>query len=210
MMNPTSPERIRQDSRLIGQTLLKLAAPRLTVRAIVIAVAVVIWLLAASWLLAFGRAMSFEGLHSMGQQAVDMLTRYNPIFWWVVVAIWTLIVFFSVRAWLVADMASARARMLPTAVLAQLRPQLSDDTVAVLRWTWGDRDEPFTIGDLQRARTELRHNRIGKLAAVAEQSTILDTPALADASRGRDRADADRVRPSGRYVEPRLNDDPNR
>ncbi|OZI40308.1 hypothetical protein CEG14_00630 [Bordetella genomosp. 1] len=206
MMNPTSPERIRQDSRLIGQTLLKLAAPRLTVRAIVIAIAVVIWLLAASWLLAFGRSLTFEGLHSLGEQTVSLITRYNPAFWWGVVAVWTLIVFFALRSWLYADMASTRARMLPPAVLAQLRPQLAEESVAVLRWSWGERDEPFTVGDLQRAHRELRHNRVGKLAAVAEQSAILDTPVHDDDAPRRAR-DADRVRPSGRYVEPHLGPD---
>ncbi|MCJ9710109.1 hypothetical protein LWS69_13850, partial [Bordetella hinzii] len=176
MMNLTSPERIRQDGRLIGQTLLKLALPRLVFRAIVLAVIAVIWLLASSWLLAFGKTLAFDSLHSLGQQTVDLLTRINPYFWWGVVAIWTLIVFFGARNWLYASLAAGRAQVVPRDVLAQLRSKLSEEVVDVLRWVWGDREEPFTVGDLQRSYFELRRNRIGKIALVREQAAILDQP----------------------------------
>ncbi|MFQ6689369.1 hypothetical protein OMF49_10795, partial [Bordetella pertussis] len=177
MMNPTSPERIRQDGRLIGQALLKLALPRLIFRVVVVAIAAVIWLLVAAWLLAFGKSLSFEGMHALGQQAVDMLTRVNPYFWWGVVAIWSLIVFFSIRAWLGSSIAAGRAAVVPTDVLSDLAPRLSPEVLDVLRWVWGEREEPLTVGDLQRAHTELRHNHIGKIALVREQSGILDAPA---------------------------------
>ena len=195
MMNLTSPERIRQDGRLIGQTLLKLALPRLVLRAIVLAVIAVIWLLASSWLLAFGKTLAFDSLHTLGQQTVDLLTRLNPYFWWGVVAIWTLIVFFAARNWLSASLASGRARVVPRDVLAQLRPRLSEDVVDVLRWVWGDREEPFTVGDLQRSYLELRRNRIGKIALVREQTAILDQPG--GPARGREP-----TRPPGRQPEP--------
>jgi len=174
MMNPTSPERARLDSRIIGQTLMRLATPRLIVRALVLAVAIVIWLIVSSTLLDVGRSLSFDSLHSLGQQTVDLLTRLNPYFWWVVVAIWSLIVFFIARSWLYSDMAAARTRVVDANTLASLRASLSDEAVEVLRWVWGDRDDPFTIGDLQRARRELRGNRVGKIALVREQSAILD------------------------------------
>ncbi|WP_144636855.1 hypothetical protein [Bordetella genomosp. 13] len=174
MMNPTSPERIRQDSRIVGQTLVKLATPRLVVRALVIVIAAIIWLYVSSKLLSVGRSINFEGLHSLGQQTVDLLTRINPYVWWGVVAIWSLIVFFLVRSWVYSDMAAARARPLDANTLASLRASLSDESIDVLRWVWGDRDEPFTVGDLQRTHRELRHNRIGKIALVREQSAILD------------------------------------
>jgi len=177
MMNSTSPERIRQDSRLIGQTLLKLALPRLVVRAVVVLAAIVVWLLVAAWLLDFGRSLSFEGLHALGQQTIDLLTRLNPYFWWGVVLIWSLIVFFSLRGWLAASIAAARARPLDSDVLVDLRPRLSEESIDVLRWVWGSRDEPYTVGDLRRAHHELRHNRIGKIALVRQQSAILDEPA---------------------------------
>jgi len=173
-MNPTSPERVRQDCRLIGQTLLKLALPRLLIRAVLLVVAAIAWLLVASWLLDFGRSLSFESLRALGQQTSDFLVRINPYVWWGVVVIWTLIVFFIVRAWVGADVAAARARPVPSADLAALASQLSDEVLSVLRWVWGSRDEPYTVGDLRQALAELRHGRIGKMELIRRQGDILE------------------------------------
>ncbi|WP_026640629.1 hypothetical protein [Bordetella petrii] len=174
MMNRTSPERVRQDCRLIGQTLMRLALSRLLVRALVLGIAAIIWLLVASWLLDFGRGLSFDNLQALGQQTTGFLARINPYFWWGVVVIWTLIIFFIARGWLAANVAAARARPVPADELATLTGQLSDDSIAVLRWVWGSRDEPFTLGDLRLAHAELRHSRIDKLELVRQQGDILD------------------------------------
>ncbi|MDM9560873.1 MULTISPECIES: hypothetical protein [Bordetella] len=217
MMNPASPERVRQDCRLIGQTLLKLALPRLLIRAVVLIVAAIIWLLVASWLLDFGRGLSFDSLQALGQQTSDFLARINPYVWWGVVVIWTLIVFFIVRAWVTSDVASTRARPVPPSELAQLRSQLSDDVTAVLRWVWGSRDEPFTLGDLRLALAELRHSRIGKMELVRQQGDILDghppaqrapeaaptRPAMPPAGAAQPDIRPD-VRPAGTRIEPNL------
>lgn len=204
MMNQTSPARVRQDCRLIGQTLLKLALPRLLVRAIVIAVAVIVWYLAASWILAFGKRVNYDFLHSLGQPTMDMVQKVNPYLWWVVAGIWTLIAFFIVRAWLSASLASGRATPVRTEVLADLAPQLSEESVGVLRWAWGSREEPFTVGDLYRSLSEIRHNRIGKIAMVAEQAEILDGTAARPSGDGRD--DRRRDAREQRYIEPRIGD----
>lgn len=177
-MNAASPDRIRQDRRLIGQTLLKLALPRLIVRGVVLIIAAIIWLLVASWLLDFGRSLSFDGLQAFGQQAIDLLTRVNPYLWWGVVVIWTLIVFFSVRAWVNADIAATRAKPIAPTELSSLTAQLSDEVTNVLSWVWGNREEPFTLGDLRQAAIELRHSRIDKIDMVRKQSDILDRRAV--------------------------------
>lgn len=180
-MNAASPERIRQDRRLIGQTLLKLALPRLIVRGVVLVIAAIIWLLVASWLLDFGRSLSFEGLQAFGQQAIDLLTRVNPYLWWGVVVIWSLIVFFAVRAWVASDIDAARAKPVAPRDLSALTSQLCDEVTNVLRWVWGNREEPFTLGDLRQAHIELRHGRIDKIDLVREQGNILDGQAAAPA-----------------------------
>ena len=179
MMNAASPERIRQDRRLIGQTLLKLALPRLIVRGVVLVIAAIIWLLVASWLLDFGRSLSFDGLQAFGQQAIDLLTRINPYLWWGVVVIWSLIVFFAVRAWVASDIDAARAKPVAPRDLSALTSQLCDEVTNVLRWVWGNREEPFTLGDLRQAHIELRHGRIDKIDLVREQGSILDAQAPA-------------------------------
>ena len=203
MMNQTSPERVRQDSRLIGQTLLKLALPRLLLRAIVIAVALIIWYFVANWMLDAGKRVSFEFLHSLGQPTMDMVQKFSPYLWWVGVGIWSLIVFFALRAWLSASLASGRATPVQTEVLAELAPQLSDESLGVLRWTWGDREEPFTVGDLRRSLSEIRHSRIAKIDMVARQAEILEGGGKPRAGSRDD--DAPRREPrADRYVEPRI------
>lgn len=210
MMNLTSPASVRQDSRLIGQTLLKLALPRLVVRAIVIAVAVVLWYLVASWILDFGKRMNYDFLHSLGQPTQDMAQKVNPYLWWVVAGIWTLLVFFSVRAWFAASLASGAATPVGTDVLADLAPNLSEESLGVLRWTWGDRQEPFTVGDLRRSLYEIRHNRIGKIAMVGEQAQILEGSASRpvrdprDEGRREPRSEVRGETRGDRYVEPRI------
>lgn len=178
-MNAASPDRIRQDRRLIGQTLLKLALPRLIVRGVVLIIAAIIWLFVASWLLDFGRGLRFDGLQAFGQQAIDLLTRVNPYLWWGVVVIWSLIVFFAVRAWVSSDIDATRAKPVAPRDLSALTAQLSSEVINVLRWVWGNREEPFTLGDLRQASIELRHGRIDKIDLVREQSGILEAPTTA-------------------------------
>ncbi|CAM3609900.1 Poly-beta-1,6-N-acetyl-D-glucosamine biosynthesis protein PgaD [Bordetella sputigena] len=178
MMNTTSPERVRQDGRLIRQTLLKLSSPRLVLRAVVIAVAVVIWLLVAQRILAFGATLDYQFLHPLGASTIELLNRINPYLWWAVALVWTLIVFFAVRGWLRANMEAARLRTVPADTFAELAGELSDEVIGVMRWSWGSRDEPFTVGDLQRTLWELRHGRIAKIAMVREQEALLGMPAV--------------------------------
>jgi hypothetical protein len=176
MMNPTSPERARQDSRLIRQTLLKLSSPRLVVRAIVIVVAAVIWLLVAQRILTFGDTIDYQFLHPLGQATIDLLGRINPYLWWAVAAIWSLIVFYAVRGWLRGNMDAARLRTVPADTFADLAAELGEDALAVMRWSWGSRDEPFTVGDLQRTLWEIRHGRVEKIAMVRDQEALLGIP----------------------------------
>lgn len=210
MMNLTSPASVRQDCRLIGQTLLKLALPRLVVRAIVIAVALVLWYLVASWILDFGKRMNYDFLHSLGQPTMDMVQKVAPYIWWVAAGIWSLIVFFSVRAWFSASLAAGSATPVGTDVLANLAPNLSEESLGVLRWTWGDRQEPFTVGDLRRSLSEIRHNRIGKIEMVADQAQILDASASRpsrdprEESRREPRSEVRGETRGDRYVEPRI------
>ncbi|WMD19098.1 hypothetical protein RAS12_21065 [Achromobacter seleniivolatilans] len=210
MMNLTSPASVRQDCRLIGQTLLKLALPRLVVRAIVIAVALVLWYLVASWILDFGKRMNYDFLHSLGQPTMDMVQKVAPYIWWVAAGIWSLIVFFSVRAWFSASLAAGSATPVGTDVLANLAPNLSEESLGVLRWTWGDRQEPFTVGDLRRSLSEIRHNRIAKIEMVADQAQILDASASRpsrdprDESRREPRSEVRGETRGDRYVEPRI------
>lgn len=204
-MNPTSPERVRQDCRLIRQTLLKLALPRLILRAIVSAVTVALWLYVAGRILNFGETINYSGLQPLGQQTVDLLARINPYLWWGVVVIWSLIVFFLLRSWLRSNMDAARAIPVHPDTLTQLVPELSDEVLEVMRWCWGGREEPFTIGDLQRSLSETRNGRIAKIAMVREQEALLAAAPVQPprGPRGDGRIETREPR-ADRYIEPRI------
>lgn len=153
MMNQTSPERIRQDCRQISQALLKMAFPRLIIRVVVLTIAALVWLMVSSWLLDLGKSFSYDFLHSMGQAVLDVANRVNPYLWWAVVTIWSLVVFCVCRAWLCACIRASRAAPVSAHQLSSLVSSLSDDVINVLRWVWGERDNPFTVGNLQQALT---------------------------------------------------------
>lgn len=173
-MNLTSPERVRQDCRLIGQTLLKLTFPRLVMQAIIVVAAVLVWLIVASWLLAYGKTVDYGFVQTLGRPAVEFLGRINPYVWWIVTGIWSLIAFAALRYWLGASVASGRAIPVAPQILAELAPRLSDDVLSVMRWTWGSQEEPFTVGDLRRSLSEVRSGRSAKIAMVREQAEALN------------------------------------
>jgi hypothetical protein len=173
MMNQTTSDRVRQDCRLINQTVMKLSAPRLLIQTALVVVGVIIWFFVAGWLLQFGNTINYATLVPLGQATVDMLTRINPYIWWVIVAIWTLIAYFIVRALVDSSIRASRAASVPTGALADLTAGLSDEVIEVVLWCWSNRDEPYTLGDLRRSRIEARHGRVEKIAIVRQQEALL-------------------------------------
>ncbi len=178
MTNPTSTDRVRGDCRLISQTLRKLSTPRILLRLVVIVAAAILWLWVSSLLLGFGRRLTYESFASLGQQIIDTLMLINPYLWWGVVALWSLIVFFSVRAWFNANVEAGRAAPVELGSFRMLCTELSPEVRDVMRWSWLNHEEPFTIGDLRRTLEETRHGRIDKIAIVREQEAILKPSSL--------------------------------
>jgi hypothetical protein len=177
MEKSTSPARLEEDCRQISLILFKLALPRVMLRLFVGALAFVIWYEIARRVLDFGRHFSFDFLHTLGPQAMDIFARMNPYLWWGAVTLWTVIALFILRAWFAVSLESGRLTPIRPEILADLIPHLCAEVVSVVRWTWTDRREPYTVGDLRRALFEIRHNRIGKMRLAVEQIDILDTAA---------------------------------
>ncbi|MEI2416653.1 hypothetical protein V8Z80_10745 [Orrella sp. JC864] len=173
MIKPNPPARLDEDSKLIARQLLGMAMPRLIRRAIVIAIAVLLWLFVCRAVLSFGAGVRYDSLAVFGQQAVDLLNRINPYLWWAVVAIITLIAFFALRSWYAASLAAGRATPVEPATLRELAARLSPDSLKVVHWVWRDHEEPLTVGDLHTTLAELRHGRVGKLYLSREQEAAL-------------------------------------
>lgn len=67
-----------------------------------------------------------------------------------------------------------RAKIVGEDTIQMLAAQLSEPAREVLRWSWQDRREPVTVGDLQRAAAELRSGRAAKIALARRQAAMLD------------------------------------
>jgi len=152
----------------------KLTATRKIIVAVVIAVVALIWYDLLNRLLAFGDGIDYAGLHVMGAEATALLQRYNPFFWWALVALCTIIIAYFLVLFARSSMRAARLRQIDEHTFAQLSDGLSPPALDVLLWAWQERDEPLRVGDLQRALEGLRAHRAAKLQRAARQLAALE------------------------------------
>lgn len=175
VQQPTS-----QDRALLRNTLLKLTAVQKMICAAVIVITALIWYDLLKRLVAFGRGIDYGGLHALGGQAIALLKQYNPFFWWAVVALCTLIIAYFLYGFVQSMQRRSRARVVNEETIALLAARLSDPAREVLRWAWYDHREPVTVGDLQRAYSELRNGRHHRITLARRHDALLS--ARADAA----------------------------
>lgn len=163
---------MRQDLRVISRIRLKLSLTRLVGAAVITLVAIAIWLYVTVQLRHFGSAIDYNFLHALGANVVGFLTVANPYVWWVVVLIWTLIVFAITRSALRSIRNTADARPLTVGTFDTLTSELSAPALDVLQWCWNPRDEPFTQGQLRLTAQAIRRGR-GQLIDLAREQDML-------------------------------------
>lgn len=177
-MKPNSLHQpIRRDGAVLRSTLLKLTATHKITCTVVVAVVVLVWYDLLNRLIAYGHAIDYSGLHTLSVQAVELLKRYNPFFWWAVVALCTLIIAYLLYGFVQSSQSRVRTKLVSAHVVAELVDQLSDPAKEVLRWVWHDRRHPITVGDLQRTARELRNGRAEKITLSQEHASLLDNQA---------------------------------
>ena len=172
-MNRSSTANLRKDCRLLSNTLLKLALPRITLRLVVLAAALLSWYWLCSFTIKQGATVKYNGFEAFGPQVVDFLTRINPYIWWVVVLILSLCVFAAVRSWMRQSLARGRSALVPLGVFRGLCATLSPEVLEVLRWAWKDPAQPVTIGMLQSTVKQVRSGRVKKIALARAQQAEL-------------------------------------
>ncbi len=163
----------QNDARLVSRTLLKLATPRIIMRAAVIIVTIIVWLWVAARILEFGAVQDYAFLDKFNAQLVSFLHSINPYLWWAVVLLGTLIVYFFLSAWYSGSVQRAAYKTVPTDTAADLIRSLSPEGRDVLAWVWRDRSEPINIGNLKTTKDELDNNRVSKLAQIRDQERLL-------------------------------------
>lgn len=171
----------QNDAKLVSKTLLKLATPRIIMRAVVIIVTIILWLWVATRILEFGAMQDYAFLNKFNAQLVSFLQSINPYLWWAVVLLGTLIVYFFLSAWYSGSVERAAYKTVPSDTAAELIRSLSPEGRDVLGWVWRDRTEPINIGNLKTTKDELDNNRVSKLAQIREQERLLG-PATAIAA----------------------------
>lgn len=168
-----APERVRADCRLMRRAASRLGMPYLLRRVALVVITVAVFVFVANLILNYGRTVTYSALGAPDAAAVAFLTRINPYLWWALVVILGLFVFFWLKAAWSDAVAQERAVAVPADTLQGLAGQLCPSTLAVMRWVWSDRSDPFSIGDLRRSAAEARGGRIDKLRLVNEQEALL-------------------------------------
>lgn len=176
-MKTFSSQNLRKDSKLLSNTLLRLALPRIMTRLAILAVVATLWFWTCSFILKKGATVRYNGFEAFGPQVVDFLTRMNPYIWWVVVLIVSLCVIAGLRSWLHGSLARGRAAIVPLDVFKRLCGSLSPEVLDVLRWVWKDQEVPLTAGNLQTTLKQIRIGRVRKMALARAQKAELDLAA---------------------------------
>ena len=179
------------DRTLMRQTLWKLTAAQKILCVVLIAIVAFAWLNIAERIIAFGRTVDYSGLTVLGAQSMAILQRYNPFFWWALIAICTLIIAYFLKVFVVHTHRRTMARLVSESVSGTLARQLTPAARSVMAWAWQNRRDPISVGVIDRAAREMRANRAAKITLIQQQEAwfcqssdtpIPDTKALAGAS----------------------------
>jgi len=167
---------------VLRSTLLKLTATQKILCTVVVAVVVIVWYDLLNRMVAFGGEIDYSGLQVLGGEGIAFLQRYNPFFWWALVALCSLIIAYLLFGFVQSSRQRVQAKIVGAETFQSLVAQLSEPARDVLRWAWQDRSQPVTVGVLQRTADELRSGRAGKILLSRLQAQLLDQPAATAAS----------------------------
>ena len=171
---------LRKDAYLLGNTLLRLALPRLLIRVTVVLTILAIVLFFVQSILARGKFWLEFGLHVsglaeiLGKTVVDFVMQYQKYFWWAIALILVLVAFSLISSWLKGSLARGRAALVPISETRKLCAGLSTEALGVLSWVWKDQTTPLTVGNLQATLSQVRSGRVRKIALAREQKAALD------------------------------------
>jgi len=180
MMITQNTADLRKDAYLIGNTLLRLALPRLLIRVTVVLTILAILLYCVQTILARGKAWLEFSLHVtglteiLGKTVVDLVMQYQKYFWWAVVVILALVALSVISGWLKGSLKRGRAALVPLSETRKLCAGLSAEALEVLNWVWKDQTMPITVGNLQTTLAQVRSGRVRKIALAREQKAALE------------------------------------
>ncbi len=164
----------RQDSQVLKQALYKLNATATIISAVLIVVVAIIWWGLLNRLLSFGTSLDYSSLEALSVQNLTLLKRYNPFFWWTIIALITWLIAYVVYHFCTKVFDYNRQKIVAADVIAKLSRELSVEAKAVIFWVWQDPMHPITVGILQRSLDEIRSHRVGKMYLAQTHSELLN------------------------------------
>ena len=165
----------RSDRALLRNTLMRLLMPQQVFNLVVVLVVALIWWPLLKGLVHFGDTIDYSGLHALGTDGLSFIQHYGTYVWWFVGLLCTLIIIYMLYNFTAYTYRVWQQRAVSEHTLNTLVPQLSPDACEVIHWTWSERRNPITIGDLQRASLELRNDRFDKIRIAERQAELLNT-----------------------------------
>lgn len=174
-MNRDTAQRVsRRDIGLVRRTLTHLTAAQKITCVIVIALVAFVWWHLLNRILDFGRSIDYGGQYALGAETATLLQRYNPFFWWGLIALISLLLIYLLYGFVAATQRRVQRKLLARHTVEQLVQQLSAPALDVLDWAWQDRRDPLSVDDLQRALSEMRSQRFQKITLAREHQALLD------------------------------------
>lgn len=165
----------RPDRALLRNTLMRLTMPQKLLSIVVTLVVALIWWPLLQRLVRFGDSIDYSGLHALGSDGLSFIQHYGTYVWWFAGLLCTLLIIYMLYNFVVFTYRLWQQRAVSESTLNTLIPQLSPDACEVIHWTWSERRNPITIGDLQRASHELGCGRFEKIRLAERQATLLNT-----------------------------------
>lgn len=182
LMKIDRPQPTRADASRLRNTVLRLTAATRTLTIVVVIAVALVWWVLLHRLIAFGRGLDYSGLETLSGQVATLVKQYNPFFWWAIVALCTLIIAYFVMGFVGAMNRKASARRVDASTVATLASHLSAPALRVLDWSWQNRREPITVGVLQRALSELQSGRAARIDLAERHAALLETALVEEAA----------------------------
>lgn len=168
---------VKEDTRLLGNTILRLALPRIAMRLSIIVTAVLLWYWLIGLVYRSGMSLnykSYKELEAFGPHAVELLTSMNKYIWITANVVITLIALSMLRGWFVKSLARGKSSIVPLRTFRSLCSSLHPEALEVLRWVWKDPQTPVTIGILQTTLKQILSGRVRKMALAKAQREELE------------------------------------
>lgn len=151
-----------------------LTLPQKILSLVVVVVVALLWWPLLQRIVHLGDRLDYSGLKALGEDGLIFIQHYGAYVWWFIGLVCTLLLLYMLYQFILFTYRVWQAREVNASTLNNLVNKLSAQACEVIHWTWTERRNPITVGDLQRALHELSQQRFEKIRIVEQQAALLD------------------------------------